>query len=425
MSLPSRFLAPATGWLAILSIFGLIIWGLVTPWGRGLDFANFYDIGHKALLGEFATLYDHEALIGGQPPMGEMKYLSPPITSFLFTPLALLSPLSATFFLKLAGVISVIAGLMLLYRQLQPIAQPKAEYFALFAMAMALWQPLWTFMRVGGQTTPMVFLLLVIGHAAWLRRQMVATAMICSLVVLIKPGFAPIAVLLFLTSDNRFRIAAILAASASIGVSLAIFGWGPHRDFFASIGDQGDRLLEPWMNSSPTSWLVPLLFDVKVYGETGEMPGWVAVVVTAARLALSAALIACLIGYLRRAMTDRARQHAIYITGLLLVIVLSPVVWAHYMMILFPLIAVLLAVRGDLTPWMRGTLWLTLILGLYQSFILMRQVQLAFGFDTNIEATVFGLLKSLPAILLCALWILGRHPIGRILARPEWDNVAR
>jgi hypothetical protein len=94
------------------------------------------------------------------------------------------------------------------------------------------------------------------------------------------------------------------------------------------------------------------------------------------------------------------------------------------MMILFPLIAVLTAGRPELPRIMHGVLALTLVLGLYQSFIVMNQVQKRVGFDTNGEAIIFGLLKSLPAILLCGLWILGRRPIVRILARPAWSSVA-
>jgi hypothetical protein len=414
----------AAGWAAIAFILALILWGLVTPWGRALDFANFYDIGHKALLGEYDTLYDHTALIGGQEPLGKMKYVSPPITSLFFMPLPLMSPLMATFWFKLLGAVSAVAALVLLYRQIRPIAEPKAEFFALFALASAAWQPLWTFMRVGGQTTPIIFLLLAIGHATYLRRQMVATALLFSLIVLIKPVFAPIAILLFFTSGNRFRITALLAAAVSIVASLMIFGWGPHADFFQALGAQGDRLLEPWMNSSPISWIIPLMVNIDHYGDLGAMPVWAAVVLNAVRLALAAVLVAVMIGQLRAPLPDRARQHAVYVTGLLLVIAVSPVIWAHYMMILFPLIAVLTAGRPELPRIMHGVLALTLVLGLYQSFIVMNQVQKRVGFDTNGEAIIFGLLKSLPAILLCGLWILGRRPIVRILARPAWSSVA-
>ena len=416
--------SPIVGWAAVLAIGGLVIVGLITPWGLGLDFANFYDIGRKARLGEHDTLYDHMALIGGEKPLGNMKYLSPPITSWFFVPLSFMTPHVATFVLKALGVAAVVAGVVHFRRQISPLITDRAAFFTLAAIAAALWQPLWTFMRVGGQTTPFCLLLLVLGHAAYLRGRAVALALILSLVVLIKPVFAPLAILLFVLAGSRFRMTAVVTACLSIVASLAIFGWGPHRTFLDALGGQGDRLLEPWMNSSPVSWVVPLLVDAQSFGTIAAMPITAAVLIMAMRLALALAILAVMVGHLRAGLPERAGRHVVYMTGLLLVIVLSPVIWAHYLMILFPLILVLIAVREDLAPPVRQVLWLALVLGLVQSFIIMRQIQIRIGIDTSSEMILFGFVKSLPAILLCGLWIFGRRSIGRALARPEWNGVA-
>lgn len=417
-------LSPIVGWAAILAIGGLVIVGLITPWGLGLDFSNFYDIGRKARLGEYDTLYDHMALIGGEKPLGNMKYLSPPITSWFFTPLSFMTPHVATFVLKALGAAAVIAGILLFRRQISPLITERAAFFTLAAVAAALWQPLWTFMRVGGQTTPFCLLLLVLGHGAYLRGRMVSLALILSLVVLIKPVFAPLAILLFVLAGNSFRMTALLTAGLSIVASLAIFGWGPHQAFLDALGGQGDRLLEPWMNSSPVSWVVPILVDAQSFGTIAAMPKSAAVLIMAIRLVLALAILAVMVGHLRAGLPERAGRHVIYMTGLLLVIVLSPVIWAHYLMILFPLIMVLIAVCEDLAPLVRQALWVALALGLAQSFIIMRQIQIRLGFDTSFEMILFGLIKSLPAILICGLWIFGRRSIGRALARPEWQSVA-
>lgn len=416
--------SPIVGWAAILAIGGLVILGLITPWGLGLDFANFYDIGRKARLGEYDTLYDHMALIGGEKPLGNMKYLSPPITSWFFTPLSFMTPHVATFVLKALGAAAVIAGIVLFRRQISPLITERAAFFTLAAVAAALWQPLWTFMRVGGQTTPFCLLLLVLGHGAYLRGRMVSLALILSLIVLIKPVFAPLAILLFVLAGNSFRLTALLAAGLSIVASLAIFGWGPHQAFLDALGGQGDRLLEPWMNSSPVSWVVPILVDAHSFGTIAAMPTTAAILIMALRLALALAILAVMAGHLRAGLPERAGRHVIYMTGLILVIVLSPVIWAHYLMILFPLILVLIAAREDLAPPVRQALWAALALGLAQSFIIMRQIQIKLGFDTSFEMILFGLIKSLPAILICGLWIFGRQSIGRALARPGWDAVA-
>lgn len=419
-----RLISPFASWASMAAILALCLWGLMTPWGLGLDFANFYDIGHKVRLGEYATLYERMAQIGGEKPLGNMKYMSPPITGWFFTPLSLMTPHVATFWLKLAGVLSALGGLVLLYRQVRPLADRPEEFFALFWIAAALWQPLWTFMRVGGQTTPIIFLLLVIGHATYLRRQMAATALIFSFIVLLKPVFAPIAILLFVTSGNSFRMTAICTAAASIVLSLWIFGWGPHGDFLRALGAQGDRLLEPWMNSSPVSWIVPLLIGVDDYGTGAVLAAPAAILISILRFALAAVAIAVMVGHLRSPLPDRARLHLIYATGLLLVIVLSPVIWAHYLMILFPLIAVLIACRSLMPGWGRVLLAAMLILGVFQSFIIMRQLQIRLGFDNAGEVVVFSLLKSLPAILLLCTWVFGRRAIRGMLAQPAWNAVA-
>lgn len=420
-----RSFYPLAAFAAIAAILGLIAWGLTRPWGLGLDFANFYDVGHKVLLGEYATLYDHTARIGGQEPLGNMKYLGPPITGWFFTPLPLLSPHAATFCLKLAGAVSVLSGLVLLYRQLRPLADRPEEFLALFWIAAALWQPLWTFLRVGGQTTPFVFLLLVLGHSAHLRRQMAVSAILLSLVVLLKPVFAPLAILLFFTAGNGFRIAALGAAASSIVVSLWIFGWGPHGEFFKALGTQGDRLLEPWMNSSPVSWIVPLLIGIDDYGTAERLAAPVAILVSALRFALAAVLVAVLAGHLRAPLPDRARLHVTFATGLLLVITLSPVIWAHYMMILFLPVAVLLAMRSLLPGRGRAMLAAMLVLGVCQSLIIMRQLQIWLGFDSVAEIAAVSLVKSLPAILMLATWVLCRREIRVMLLRPAWSEVAQ
>lgn len=418
------FRSPAAGWAALAAILALNVWGLARPWGLGLDFANFYDIGHKILLGEYSSLYDHMALIGGEEPLGNMKYLSPPITGWFFTPLPLMSPHVATFWLKFSGALSVMAGLWLLFRQLRPLAVRPDEFFALFWIAAALWQPFWTFMRVGGQTTPFVFLLVVIGHATYLRRQMVATALLFSLIVLLKPVFAPIAILLFVTSGNGFRLTAACAAALSIVLSLWIFGWAPHGAFFRALAEQGDRLLEPWMNSSPVSWIVPLLIGADDYERDSFLAAPIATLVAALRMALAAGVIAVLSGHLRRSLPDRARLSLIYNAGLLLVVALSPVIWAHYLMILFPLAAILIAGREHLPGRSRAMLAAVLALGLFQSFIVMRQIQLGLGIDSLGEIVLFALIKSLPAILVLSIWILDRLPVRAIFGQPAWSTVA-
>ncbi|MCB2095314.1 MAG: DUF2029 domain-containing protein [Rhodobacteraceae bacterium] len=404
--------------LAVLIIALLLVWGLVTPWGLGLDFANFYDIGRKTRLGEFDNLYDAWAPIGGQEPLGHMKFLGFPIAGYLYTPLSLFSPHIAIFVFKLAGSAAVVAGLALLYRQCRPLAARPETYLALFLVAAMFWQPFWTFLRVGGQTTPFAFLLLVIAHGVYVRNRMVAAALLMSAIVVLKPVFAPMAILLFVVSGNRFRLTALIVMAVLTAASLAIYGWAPHAQFLERLAMQDNRLLGPWMNSAPFAWISGLLIDPAIYGSDTYLQSWQTAPIRVLR-PLTAGLV-CYGGYLslRGDLPGHARRQVMFLTGIMVVFSLSAVLWAHYLMWLFPVIALLIAGRRYLPAAALCLLALAIVLGLCQSYILLRQLELHVGFRNYANATGFGLVKSLPVFLILVVWIVWRRDIAQILRDP-------
>ncbi|MGB5066221.1 MAG: glycosyltransferase family 87 protein, partial [Albidovulum sp.] len=403
---------------AALVIAFLLIWGLVTPWGLGLDFANFYDIGHKTLLGEFDNLYDPLALIGGKEPLGHMKFLGFPIAGYLYTPLAIFTPHTALFLFKLAGSAAVVTGLGLLYRQWRPVADTPATYLAIFLVAAMLWQPFWTFLRVGGQTTPFVFLLLVITHEKYVRNQMIVAALLLSAAVVLKPVFAPMAILLFLLSGNRFRLTALVVMATLGTASLVIYGWTPHAEFLEKLAMQDNRLLGPWMNSGPFSWISGLLIDPAIYGTDTYLQSWQTAPISALRLIAAGVVCYCGLLHLRGDMPGFARRQVIFLTGVMVIFSLSPVLWAHYLMWLFPIIALLIAGRRQLPTAALFLIAVAVILGLFQSYIFLRQLEEFIGFRTVANAAGFGLVKSLPVFLILTVWVVWRREIGRILCDP-------
>lgn len=412
----------AVGLAALAVILALTLWGVLTPWGLGLDFANFHDAGQKLRVWEPATLYDPTAPIGGEPSLGRMTFFSAPITAFLYVPLAMLPPHAGMMVFKLLGAAAMLSGLGLLYRQIRPIAGPG--FFGLFWLAAAVWQPFWTVFRVGGQTTPFVFLLLVLAHGAWLRGAGTGAALALTVAVLVKPAFAPLALLLFILGSQRFRLTALIAAAVVAALSLAIFGWPLHREFLAVAAAEGASMQVPWMNSSPVSWLGPLFLTPADYAAGGSFPAGVALAMNTLRLVIVLGLVAVLVGHLRRPLHDRARRHVVFATGLFLVIALSPVVWAHYLSILFIPVAVLIAGRAELPAAARGLLWLAVLAGVAQSMILVRQMELRLGTDSGAVVLAAGMMKSLPAFLLISLWLGWRAAVGRILALPGWPLLA-
>ena len=415
----------STGWIALGLVAALIVWGLAMPWGLGLDFANFYDAGHKASVGDFASLYDPFAMIGGKEPLGHMTFFSAPIVSILLTPMSLLPPHLATFVFKLSGTLAVLAGLVLLYRGSRRLVGAGTEdanaFFVLFALAMLLFQPFWTIYRVGGQTTPFVFLLLVLGHAAYLRGADATTALLFSAVVLIKPALAPAAILLFFLSVARFRVTAIMTAICVSVVSLLAFGLELHTTFVARVLEESSALLPPWKNSSPFSWLVPLFVDPEDYRRAGSVPVLANAVTTGLRLVMALALLWTLRSHLKLPLAGPARRHAIYVTGLMLMLAVSPVVWAHYLMFLFVPLAFLIAGREQLPKAAVATFALSTLLALFQSLIVVQQFEKLLGFDSMLEIVAGGLVKSAPALIFLSGYVILRSEIGRLLNAPGWD----
>ena len=417
--------SPAAGWAACALIAGIVLVGLIRPWGIGLDFANFYDAGHKAALGEFAGLYDSQALIGGQPPLSNMAFFSAPITSYLYAPMAALPPQVALLLFKLVATAAMTSGLLLLYRHSGAVASPgDITRFGLFAVAALLFQPFWTIYRVGGQTSPVVFLLLVLAHVAFIKGRSVPAALLLAAAVLVKPAFAPLAVLVFALADSRFRVTALMTGIVVAALSLVLFGWDLHAAFLSRIASEAGNLLAPWKNSSPLSWIEALFVTPEAFAAGGAMPTSLARGLLALRVAVAVAVLWTLRWQIVRPLAPAARRHAVFTAGLLLIVTLSPVVWAHYLTILFIPLAYLIAGRETLSPGVRVAVCTAVVLAVFQNLILVRQIEKLSGYDQQWEVVTIAVIRSLPALLFLGIWLFGRQSVARSLARPEWAGAA-
>lgn len=415
------------GWAMLAFCALLILWSLSRPWGIALDFANFYDAGQKARAGQFADLYNPFAQIAGQPPLGNMSFFSAPLTSFLYVPLAMLEPHRALLAFKIADTLALIAGLALLYRHLRPLAgglpEARLTFFALFCTALALFQPFWTIYRTGGQTTPFVFLLLVAGLVAYGRGGDRTAALLYAAAVLVKPVLAPGAILLFVLSPAPFRWTALASGLAVAALSVAGFGLGLHMDFLRIILNESSGLLHPSMNSNPFSFLEPLFVAPVDYGTGGRIPALPRVLETGLRLAAVALLVAGAVGVWRARLHSAARREAVFNLSVLISLVLSPVVWAHYLGLVFPLLATVLAL-GSRLP--RPAMVLTgAIIGLsvFQHRIVMLQFEAHIGFGSVAANFAVGTIKSLPMLLILVLLLVWRRALTAALADPAWAEL--
>lgn len=413
---------------ALALILALAVEGILRPRGLTLDFANFYDAGQKARAGEFAGLYDPMALIAGQPPFGNMSFFSAPLTSYFYAPMAMLPPGLASLLFKLTGTLAEMVGLVLLYRCFLPLAGPDPDqrggFLALFAVAALLFQPFWVIYGVGGQTTPFVFLMLVLAYLALQRGWFGWMALMMSLVVVIKPAFAPAAILLFVALPNRFRLVALICGVGFGIASFRLFGPDLHRQFLALVMAETSGLLAPWRNSSPFSWIEPLFVLPAAYDAPGTLPVAARQVETAARLLVATWLVIGMVRHRRQVLRLSADRHAVFATAMLLAIVLSPVVWAHYLVLLFIPLAGWIALRRHLSGLALALLALAVMAAVGQNLILLKALIRVVGTDNTVTILGLAVLKSLPAALILLVAMFGGRGTGRALADPLWAKLA-
>jgi hypothetical protein len=401
--------------------------GLLIPWGIGLDFANFYDAGHKALAGQFADLYDPFAQIDGKKPLGNMSFFSAPLTSYLYTPMAALPPRIALVLFKISGTLALVVALFLLYRHLLPLSggsrRDHAVFFALFSTSVFLFQPFWTIYRIGGQTTPWVFLIFVLALISYSRDEFTKTALLYGLAVLIKPAFAPGAILMFVISGARFRISALLFGAAVAAVSVLLLGWQIHIEFVKKILSEAKIFSDPSNNSSPFSFLEPWFIDEVGKRLPTNLSDAARTTGNILRLATALALLAGLWAALRLRLPVAARRHAAFHASLLVSLILSPVVWSHYLAMLFPLLAIFIAHHHLLPKGAKFVLALAVFLSFLQNRLISRKIDAWVDFDNFINLTLASLFMSLPILLVLMTMLIWHRAIGQQLISPLWSSI--
>jgi hypothetical protein len=390
-------------------------WGVLNTRNLKFDFANFYDAGRRAAAGEFATLYDAKAPIAGQEPFGGMSFYSAPLTSFLFVPMAGLPPFTATFLFKLAGAVAQLAGLWLLWHRAARLSpsddRSRAVFAALAAVTILGFQPVYSWMFVGGQTTPFVFLFIVLGWIAFLREGHVAAALALSAAVVIKPAFAPLAFVVFVCAPWRFRVAALVTGGAFLALSVALLGIDVHRAFLQMILGKSVDVNAAWQNSNPFSWVEPLLPDPA---------GGVAVRVL--QLSAVAGVALWLVAALLRDGPLPARRHAVWSAGILIALTLSPVVWTHYLIaLLIPALPLLAQRRYLPTTMLMPAAGLGLLaLSAVQNKLVMDKIAAFVSLDDWRAVAVIAFAKSLPMMAALATLLLAAASLAAMLRDPSW-----
>lgn len=386
-----------------LILTGCIV-GVMVPAGLGWDFANFYDTGRRAAAGQFGDLYSPAAVIQGTLPQGSMEFWGTPISAILYLPLSWFQPKTALVLFKIGGVISCLVGLGLLYRHCrQSIDDAVGDHWAFtaaFTFLALTFQPFWTVFRVGGQTTPIIFLLLIIGLLCHTRDRLGYSALLYVLVVLMKPAFAPALLLLMLVSERHFAGWTILTLIAVGAISLGTMGWGIHEVFLRKLLG-GMALTKSWLYSSS---LFILIQAAREEGLARVVPGAVLALATLAIKLGVVATIATIFWRARsRPLTASARRHFGFVMSLAFFILISQTLWDHYLAVLFPVLISLVVFWPKLGAELRLLIVAIFVACLGQNQIAVDLLSSWFTFDSPLALTAVVLFKSAPVWLL---WIL-------------------
>ncbi len=393
----------------LFMILAFAIVAIASGSGFHWDFANFYDAGSKALVGQYKDLYDPNTMIAGQDPQGGLTFVSPPISSFLYAPMALFDPYSAFVIFKLQSLIATFVALFLLYRSAIQLCNfdhlSKLRFTVLFLSVTIAFQPLWTIYIVGGQTTPVVFLLFVISLICQQRSKFILSSIALGLAIVIKPGFVFAAIALFLVSPKNFAFG-LTSFGAIIGsISLLIFGWEVHTDFLTVILSEAKQWQPPQFNSGIYGWLHAISTPGSERLTDNGSPWAISTVTLLIRLFI----VALFINLFRRLRFEGSHTDQISVPNFLLAIsfalLMMPVVWAHYLTLLLVPLTYLLALRDRLDREAIIVISLIILFSIGQNLIFVLMLEQWFGIDSTLERLVVSLVKTTPLLLTLHLLI--------------------
>lgn len=400
-------------WLLGTGLILVALWASFQGWGLRWDFANFYDAGHRALVGQAGDLYEATRPIAGQPPLGVMRFWGAPLVAGLYAPLALFEPETALLLFKLQNVAMLVIGLALLVRWHLVVRDGVARRvdprdLVGFLVLVAVFQPFWTVFVVGGQTMPTVFLLLVLFLVAYPRGHDAVAALLLSLVFLIKPAFVVMLVLLAVTRCVRLIGWLSLWLAVEGALSIALFGWRPNLAFLAqAVEGLGSSRL--WQFNSSVGTLV---LNFKLLWPNRAVPEpWAGALASGAvllRVALGALVVA--IGVRMRAVLrdEAGRRTYVVLLALLFFLFVSEILWEHYLAVLFIPIVHVLARRDRLPPEAIAWVLAAALLCAGQNVLLAMTIDRWLAVDSWLEVVGVGLYKTGP-LLVMAVFLTRHH----------------
>jgi hypothetical protein len=335
-------------------------WDILKSPIRGSDLSSYYTAGRLVREGKAASLY---AVAPGDSILGDATsgpyreagdaagvtrqhyYIYPPLFALLFIPLGYLSfPAALDLWL---GIDLLLLGLfMALYVEVRGDEMTLGEVAFMIGISCFEFLPLIWAMAVG-QTSLIVLVLLTATLLLWKRGRDVAAGVVLGLAVAIKLTPALLSLFFWWRGRRKIAFASAIVFAATQAVSIAVLGWGVHREFFLNVVPSMAGGTCYFLNQSLGAFFNRLL----THGDVREVQ---LVQSGAARLlSLAAGLLLLVIcaPALRRAARDSVLSDEIQFgVVLLLTLVLSPISWSHhYLLALLPILS-LAGSLGRRTP---------------------------------------------------------------------------
>ena len=331
----------AVGVLPALLV-GVLVGVVATTGAHGSDFWTFWDAGRAILHGR--SPYPALQSLPHQATRTFAPFVYPPVAAVMFAPLALLPYAVA----ELLFLVLSLAALALALRLLG-ITDWRC-YGAAFGSV-----PVYA---ASGNGTISLFLVLVVAAAWRFRERVAAVALLVAAAITAKVFLWPL--WLWLVRTRRFRAAAlaVLVSVFAVAVSWSLIGFAGLRDY-------------PKLLNRLTGLVGPHSYSVYAFGRALDLGHGA----EQAAVYLTGAIVLAILFFVRE---DRR----VLVAALALSLVTTPILWPHYLVLLFVPIA--LAARSftalwiaplflwlDATAWNRGAVSIAGLLAMSCAMILL------------------------------------------------------
>ncbi len=394
----------------LLIVIGSII-GIVVPAGEGWDFANFYDAGRRVLSGQINNLYNPQSLIGGDDPIGSTGFFGTPISAYLYIPLGCLSPKNALFIFKIQNTLFYFTALILLYlhnrRFVEDVPSIQKRFVTIFAFLCLIYQPFWTVFRVGGQTTATAFLLLTLSLLFLTNSKLFLSTLFFATAVMIKPFLITGFIFFVIIAGKKLLRYSVAIFTLAGLLSIIVMGWGIQEKFLILMLEGANGSYTWFFNSS----LYVIIENLKFAIDPSPLVKRHVMVLDVLQIVIKIFVVVTFVFIICKSRsqkwTDTGRRHFYFLMAISFCLLISQIVWEHYLTFLFIVLAYVVAKYRYFRMEAKFLIGAIFFLSIWQNLIFINLIQHNFNINSIPELLFMGIFKSGPLIL--TLLFLLRH----------------